>query len=129
MLKLNRVHHLAVICSDYKASRYFYTEILGLKILNEAYRADRDSYKLDLAVNGLYQIELFSFPDPPVRISRPEARGLRHIAFEVDDLTVSVNELNNKGVITEEIRRDEFTGKRFVFFSDPDGLPIELYES
>ena len=108
---------------------HFYIEILGLKILNEVYRPDRDSYKLDLAVNGLYQIELFSFPDPPVRVSRPEARGLRHIAFEVDDLIASVHELNIKGVITEEIRRDEFTGKRFVFFSDPDGLPIELYES
>ncbi|MFA6944409.1 MAG: VOC family protein [Pedobacter sp.] len=129
MLKLNSVHHLAIICSDYQVSRHFYIEILGLKILNEVYRPDRDSYKLDLAVNGLYQIELFSFPDPPVRVSRPEARGLRHIAFEVDDLIASVHELNIKGVITEEIRRDEFTGKRFVFFSDPDGLPIELYES
>lgn len=129
MLKLNSIHHLAIICSDYELSKHFYTEILGLKILNEAYRSDRNSYKLDLAVNGRYQIELFSFPDPPERISGPEARGLRHIAFEIDDLTQSVNELNRRGVLTEEVRVDEFTGKKFVFFSDPDGLPIELYES
>lgn len=129
MLKLNSIHHLAIICSDYELSKHFYTEILGLKILNEAYRSDRNSYKLDLAVNGRYQIELFSFPDPPERVSGPEARGLRHIAFEIDDLTQSVSELNRRGVLTEEIRVDEFTGKKFVFFSDPDGLPIELYES
>lgn len=129
MLKLNSIHHLAIICSDYEVSKHFYTEILGLKILNEVYRADRNSHKLDLSVNGRYQIELFSFPDPPERVSGPEARGLRHIAFEIDDLTQSVSELNRKGVITEEIRVDEFTGKKFVFFSDPDGLPIELYES
>lgn len=129
MLKLNSIHHLAIICSDYELSKRFYTEILGLKILNEAYRSDRNSYKLDLSVNGRYQIELFSFPDPPERVSGPEARGLRHIAFEVEDLTQSVKELNRKGVIAEEIRVDEFTGKKFVFFSDPDGLPIELYES
>ncbi|MDP2415399.1 VOC family protein [Daejeonella sp.] len=129
MLKINSIHHLAIICSDYEVSKHFYTEILGLKILNEVYRANRNSYKLDLSVNGRYQIELFSFPDPPERVSGPEARGLRHIAFQIDDLTQSVNELNRKGVITEEIRVDEFTGKKFVFFSDPDGLPIELYES
>lgn len=129
MLKLNSIHHLAIICSDYELSKHFYTEILGLKILNEAYRSDRNSYKLDLAVNGRYQIELFSFPDPPERVSGPEARGLRHIAFEIDDLTQSVSELNRRGVLTEEVRVDEFTGKKFVFFSDPDGLPIELYES
>lgn len=129
MLKLNSIHHLAIICSDYELSKHFYTEILGLKILNEAYRSDRNSYKLDLAVNGRYQIELFSFPDPPERVSGPEARGLRHIAFEIDDLTQSVSELNRRGVLTEEIRVDEFTGKKFVFFFDPDGLPIELYES
>ncbi len=129
MLKLNSIHHLAIICSDYELSKHFYTEILGLKILNEAYRSDRNSYKLDLSVNGRYQIELFSFPDPPERVSGPEARGLRHIAFEIDDLTQSVSELNRRGVLTEEIRVDEFTGKKFVFFFDPDGLPIELYES
>jgi glyoxylase I family protein len=129
MLKLNSIHHLAIICSDYQVSKHFYTEVLGLKILNEVYRTDRHSYKLDLSVNGRYQIELFSFPEPPERVSDPEARGLRHIAFETDDLTQSVNLLNRMGVNTEQIRLDEFTGKKFVFFQDPDGLPIELYES
>ncbi len=129
MLKLNSIHHLAIICSDYQVSKHFYTEILGLKILNEVFRADRDSYKLDLLVNSRYQIELFSFSNPPERVSRPEARGLRHFAFEVDNLLESVNELNTMGVITEKIRTDEYTGKKFVFFSDPDGLPIELYEN
>lgn len=129
MLKLKSIHHLAIICSDYDVSKHFYTEILGLRVLNEAYRADRNSHKLDLLVNGKYQIELFSFSNPPERVSHPEARGLRHFAFEVDNLAESVNELKAKEVITEEIRIDEFTGKRFVFFSDPDGLPIELYES
>ncbi len=128
MLKLNSIHHLAIICSDYQVSKHFYTEVLGLKILNEVYRTDRHSYKLDLSVNGRYQIELFSFPEPPERVSDPEARGLRHIAFETDDLTQSVNLLNRMGVNTEQIRLDEFTGKKFVFFQDPDGLPIELYE-
>ncbi len=128
MLKLNRIHHLAIICSDYAVSKAFYTEILGLQIVQEVYRPDRDSYKLDLAVNGQYQIELFSFPNPPQRPSRPESRGLRHLAFEVDNIEESVLHLNGCGVETEDIRVDEHTGKRFVFFSDPDGLPIELYE-
>lgn len=129
MLKLKLIHHLAIICSDYEVSKHFYTEILDLKVLNEVYRADRNSYKLDLLVNGNYQIELFSFSNPPLRVSHPEACGLRHFAFEVDNLTKSVKELNLKGVITEKIRVDDLTGKKFVFFSDPDGLPIELYES
>lgn len=128
MLKLNRIHHVALICSDYAVSKAFYTGILGLEIVREVYREERDSYKLDLAVNGNYQLELFSFPDPPQRPSRPEALGLRHLAFEVDDLPASVAHLNQHGVSTEEIRVDEHTGKRFVFFSDPDGLPLELYE-
>ena len=128
MLKLNRIHHIALICSDYAVSKYFYTEVLGLDIVGEVYRAERNSYKLDLAVNGIYQIELFSFPDPPSRPSRPEARGLRHLAFEVADLDASVQHLHQHGVATEDIRIDEYTGKRFVFFSDPDELPIELYE-
>lgn len=128
MLKLKRVHHVAIICSDYTLSKYFYTEILGLKVLQEVYRIERDSYKLDLAVNGEYQIELFSFPEPPERLSRPESTGLRHIAFEVENLNEAVSEINNKGIATEHIRVDEFSGQRFVFFADPDGLPIELYE-
>jgi glyoxylase I family protein len=129
MLNLKGVHHVAIICSNYTLSRHFYTEILGLKILQEVFREKRNSYKLDLAVNGEYQIELFSFPDPPERLSLPEGKGLRHIAFEVDNLSVSIAELTKNGVLTEEIRIDEYSGKRFVFFNDPDGLPIELYES
>lgn len=128
MLKLNRVHHVAIICSDYQVSKAFYTEILGFKILKEVYRSERDSYKLDLKVNDLYQIELFSFPDPPKRLSQPEACGLRHIAFEVNDIESAVADLHDKGLNTENIRTDEYTGKRFVFFEDPDRLPIELYE-
>lgn len=129
MLKINSIHHVAIICSDYQVSKYFYTEVLGLKILKETYRKNRKSYKLDLIVNDKYQIELFSFPDPPLRVSEPEARGLRHISFEVNDLNEALNELNRSKVITESIRLDESTGKKFVFFTDPDGLPIELYES
>jgi len=128
MLKLNRVHHIAIICSDYQRSKHFYSEILGLKILLEVYREERQSYKLDLEVGNQYQIELFSFPEPPARPSRPEAAGLRHLAFEVDDIDEVVNSLQSSGVITEPIRIDEFTGKRFTFFADPDGLPLELYE-
>ena len=128
MLKLNRVHHIAIICSDYERSKRFYTEVLGLKIVREVFRAERISYKLDLEVNGLYQIELFSFPDPPARPSRPEAVGLRHLAFEVDNVDEAINEIAKHGVNVEPVRIDEFTGKRFTFFADPDGLPIEFYE-
>jgi glyoxylase I family protein len=128
MLKLNRIHHIAIICSDYERSKHFYTEILGLKILQEVYRKERDSYKLDLQVGNQYQIELFSFPNPPARPSRPEAAGLRHLAFEVDDIEAAIAEVGLHGVITEPIRIDEFTGKHFTFLADPDGLPIEFYE-
>jgi glyoxylase I family protein len=128
MLKLNQIHHVAIICSDYAVSKRFYTEVLGLQIVQEVYRAGRESYKLDLMVGNQYQIELFSFPDPPARPSRPEAAGLRHLAFEVDDIEAAAAELNGHGVITEPIRIDEHTGKRFTFFTDPDGLPLELYE-
>lgn len=127
-MKLKRIHHIAIICSNYAASKRFYTEVLGLTIQQEVYRQERQSYKLDLAVNGLYQIELFSFPGPPARVSRPEAAGLRHLAFEVDNVEQSVEHLSQHNVITEPIRVDEFTGKKFTFFSDPDGLPIEVYE-
>jgi glyoxylase I family protein len=129
MLNLKSIHHVAIICSDYQASKYFYTEVLGLKIVKETYRANRSSYKLDLLVNDKYQIELFSFPNPPKRITNPEASGLRHLSFEVDDLNKAFDELNRLKIVTESIRLDELTGKNFVFFSDPDGLPIELYES
>jgi len=128
MLKLNRIHHIAIICSDYEKSKHFYSEILGLKIVREVYRAERDSYKLDLAVGNQYQIELFSFPNPPTRPSRPEALGLRHIAFEVDNIDEAISHMEKYGINVEPVRIDELTGKRFTFFADPDGLPIEFYE-
>jgi len=125
---LQSVHHIAIICSNYERSKHFYTEILGLSIIREVYRKERDSYKLDLAVNGQYSIELFSFPNPPARPSRPEACGLRHLAFAVNDLVLALSALEEAGIACEPIRTDEFTQKRFTFFQDPDGLPIELYE-
>lgn len=128
MLKPNRVHHIAIICSDYPVSKRFYTEILGLKIVREVYREVRKSYKLDLEVGDQYQVELFSFPEPPPRPSRPEATGLRHLAFEVDNIDEAILEISKHGVAIEPVRLDEFTGKRFTFLADPDGLPIELYE-
>jgi len=128
MLKLNRVHHIAIICSNYEVSKHFYSEILGLKIVREVYREARQSYKLDLEVGNQYQIELFSFPNPPARPSRPEAAGLRHLAFEVDDVEAAGAHIRNFNIDIEVIRVDEFTGKRFTFFADPDGLPIEFYE-
>jgi glyoxylase I family protein len=128
MVQLNKVHHIAIICSDYERSKYFYTQILGLTPVREVYRESRNSYKLDLALNKNYIIELFSFPEPPARPSRPEAQGLRHLAFEVDNIEDCIKTLVQKGIIPEPIRQDEFTGKRFTFFSDPDDLPIELYE-
>lgn len=125
---INKVHHIAIISSNYEVSKKFYTEILGLKIINETYRELRKSYKLDLALNGEYIIELFSFPDPPKRPSRPEAAGLRHLAFEVDDLNKIIIFLENHHIEVEPVRVDEITGKRFTFIADPDGLPIEFCE-
>ncbi|MDQ3279550.1 MAG: VOC family protein [Bacteroidota bacterium] len=129
MLSLQKLHHIAIICSDYRRSKTFYTEVLGLHILREVYRQERDSYKLDLLLNGDYLIELFSFPHPPARPSQPEATGLRHLAFAVDNVERAVQFLQQKGVTAEPIRTDEYTGKRFTFFADPDDLPIELYEA
>lgn len=125
---LNKVHHIAIICSDYEKSKRFYVEVLGLEIIREIYREERASYKLDLALNGDYIIELFSFPNPPSRPSRPEATGLRHLAFEVDDLDRIVAHLEKNQIEMEAIRTDEFTNKRFLFIADPDQLPIEFYE-
>lgn len=125
---LNKVHHIAIICSDYQKSKAFYVDALGLEILRETYREERDSWKLDLALNGEYVIELFSFSNPPDRVNRPEARGLRHLAFEVDNMETAVGELNKKAIKTEPIRTDELSGKKFTFFFDPDGLPLEIYE-
>ncbi len=127
-MNICRVHHVAIICSNYEVSKNFYTRILGFKMINEVYRAERDSYKLDLRVGTEYQIELFSFPSPPTRPSFPEAAGLRHLAFAVTDIEEAVQHLNECGIETESIRMDEITGRKFVFFQDPDGLPLELYE-
>ena len=128
MLSLNKVHHIAILCSDYQKSKTFYTEILGLTIIREIYREERQSYKLDLALNEIYIVELFSFPNPPKRPSRPEALGLRHLAFEVTNLEETVDFLNSKNIESESIRIDETTQKRFTFIADPDLLPIEFYE-
>jgi glyoxylase I family protein len=126
---LKRIHHAAIICSDYEASKRFYTDTLGLQIVAENYRAERRSYKLDLALPDGGQIELFSFPDRPPRPSYPEARGLRHLAFAVDDVEACKRMLEARGVAVEEVRTDEYTGRRFTFFADPDGLPLEVYEA
>ncbi|MFF0544026.1 VOC family protein [Nocardia thailandica] len=123
------LHHVAIIATDYRRSRRFYTETLGLAVLAEEYRADRDSWKLDLAVPGGGRVELFSFPDPPPRPSWPEATGLRHLAFAVADVPAALAELAARGVRTEELRTDEATGKHMAFFFDPDDLPLELYEA
>jgi len=128
-MHLRRIHHAAIICSDYQVSKRFYTEALGLRVVAEHYRAERQSYKLDLALPDGSQVELFSFPAPPPRPSRPEARGLRHLAFEVDDVAACKAELEARGIAVEAIRTDEYTGRRFTFFADPDGLPLELYEA
>lgn len=125
---LQRIHHTAIICSDYQKSKRFYVDVLGLNIIREVYREERKSYKLDLALNGEYVIELFSFENAPVRPSYPEARGLRHIAFSVPDIDAWVKILQEKNIESEVIRIDEYTGKRFTFIADPDLLPIEFYE-
>lgn len=122
------IHHVAMICSDYEVSKKFYTEILGLKILREVYRAERQSYKLDLGIENQYVIELFSFPNPPKRASQPESCGLRHLAFAVSDVEKQREKLLDKGLKCEEIRIDEFTNKKFFFTFDPDDLPLEFYE-
>jgi len=125
---LLRIHHAAIICSDYEVSRRFYTQVLGLRVLAEHWRAERRSWKLDLALPDGSQIELFSFEDRPARPSYPEARGLRHLAFAVADVAASKAELEAQGVKVEAVRVDEYTGRRFTFFADPDDLPLELYE-
>ena len=124
MLQLNKIHHIAIICSDYQKSKTFYTSVLGLTIIQEIYRQERQSYKLDLALNGEYVIELFSFPNPPKRPSTPEAAGMRHLAFEVNDIQKTRDYLVNKNITAEAIRVDEFTQKKFFFIADPDNLPI-----
>ncbi len=126
---LQGLHHVALICGDYARSRAFYVDLLGLTVIAETHRAERGSWKLDLAVPGGGQLELFSFPEPPDRPSRPEAKGLRHLAFRVTDMAEAVRWLEDEGIAVEPVRVDALTGKRFTFFADPDGLPLELYES
>lgn len=126
-MNLKDIHHVAIIASDYEKSKRFYVNILGLEIISEVYRKERDSYKLDLKI-GESQIELFSFKNPPKRPSYPEACGLRHLAFKVTNIELEVENLLREGINVEDIRVDEITGKKFTFFSDPDGLPLELYE-
>ena len=128
MIHLNKVHHIAIICTDYQRSLYFYTHVLGSRVLGEHYREVRQSYKTDLALGDEYVIELFSFPSPPPRLTHPEAAGLRHLAFEVTNLDDEVKELERLGIAHESIRMDEITNRRFLFLKDPDDLPIELYE-
>ncbi|QWF16448.1 SMU1112c/YaeR family gloxylase I-like metalloprotein [Lysobacter capsici] len=127
-MHLSSIHHVALICSDYPRSRRFYTQVLGLRVLAEVYREARGSYKLDLALPDGSQLELFSFPDPPPRPSYPEACGLRHLAFAVADIDACVAELKAQAIAVEDVRVDEYTGRRYTFFADPDGLPIEFYE-
>ncbi|MBW4486420.1 MAG: VOC family protein [Trichocoleus desertorum ATA4-8-CV12] len=127
-MKINQFHHVAIICSNYQNSKHFYVEILGFPIIQETFRPERNSYKLDLRVGDRDQIELFSFPEPPPRPNSPEAQGLRHLAFSVTDLEQAVAHLKSQGVAVEEIRLDHLTGKQFTFFQDPDSLPLELYE-
>ena len=128
-MKINAIHHIAIIAGNYEVSKQFYTEVLGFAILGETYRKERNSYKLDLAINGLYQIELFSFPESKPRASFPEAKGLRHMAFAVDNVAEWIVYLRSKNILVQDIRFDETTGKQFTFFNDPDGQPLELYEA
>lgn len=128
MITLKNIHHIAIICSDYEKSKTFYTEVLGFSVINEIFRENRNSYKCDLSLNGIYVIELFSFPNPPKRMSHPESTGLRHLAFSVENIELEVSKLKKMNIQVESIRLDENTNKKFTFFSDPDHLPIELYE-
>ncbi len=128
-MNLAGLHHVAIITADYARSKKFYTEVLGLEIIAETHRVERQSFKLDLALPGGSQIELFSFPNPPARPSHPEACGLRHLCFATHDLEGNIAQLTAHGIAVEPVRVDPLTGKRFTFFADPDALPIELYEA
>lgn len=128
VLSQSKIHHVAIICSNYQISKHFYTEILGFEILQEVYRENRKSYKLDLKVGTHSQIELFSFPEPPQRVTNPEACGLRHLAFEVEDVENVLEKLRAAGIKAEDIRIDEYTDRKFTFFFDPDNLPLEIYQ-
>ena len=127
-MNLSQIHHIAIIVSYYEASKDFYVNKLGFQIVRENYRPERNDWKLDLKVNETTELEIFGVKNPPARVTRPEAAGLRHLAFFTDNIEETVAELKEKGIVTEPIRVDEFSGKKFTFFADPDGLPIELHE-
>lgn len=126
-MKLNAVHHVAIIVSDYQRSKEFYVEKLGFQIVRENYRSQRDDWKLDLLCGDM-ELEIFGEPNPPKRVNHPEACGLRHLAFKVENVEAAVRELAKEGIECEPIRIDEYTGKHMTFFHDPDGLPLELHE-
>ena len=127
-MNLSQIHHIAIIVSDYEASKDFYVNKLEFQIVRENYRPERNDWKLDLKVNEITELEIFGVKNPPARVTRPEAAGLRHLAFFTENIEGTVAELKEKGIVTEPIRVDEFSGKKFTFFADPDGLPIELHE-
>ena len=127
-LNLNIIHHIAIIVSDYQASRDFYVNKLGFQIVRENYRPERGDWKLDLRINDATELEIFGVKNPPKRVTRPEAAGLRHLAFKVEDVPKTVKEMESIGIACEPVRMDEFTGKRMTFFADPDGLPLEIHE-
>ena len=127
-MNLSRIHHIAIIVSDYEASKDFYVNKLGFQIVRENFRPERNDWKLDLKINETTELEIFGVKNPPARVTRPEAAGLRHLAFFTDNIEKIVAELKEKGIVTEPIRVDEFSGEKFTFFADPDGLPIELHE-
>lgn len=126
-MNLTQVHHIAIIGSNYKQSRHFYVDLLGFKVIRENYRETRGDWKIDLQLDSM-ELELFIIPGRPKRPSYPEANGLRHLAFKVESVEQTVCELNAKGIKTEPIRTDDYTGKKMTFFSDPDGLPLEIHE-
>ncbi len=127
-MKLSKIHHIAIIVSNYERSKDFYVNKLGFTVIRENYRPQKEDWKLDLKVDSTTELEIFAPKNPPKRPSFPEACGLRHLAFNVDDIELVVEELNSKGIECEPIRMDEFTGKKMTFFFDPDGLPLELHE-
>ena len=127
-MNLSKVHHIAIIVSDYEAAKDFYVNKLGFSVIRENYRSERKDWKLDLRVNEHTELEIFAEENPPKRVNRPEACGLRHLAFCVDNVEQTMNELAEAGIECEPIRVDSYTGKKMTFFHDPDGLPLELHE-
>ena len=127
-MNLSCVHHIAIIVSDYVRSRDFYVNKLGFPVIRENFRPEKGDWKLDLQINDSTELEIFGVRNPPKRVTHPEAAGLRHLAFRVDSVEKTAAELKNLGIPVEPIRMDEYSGKKFTFFADPDGLPLELHE-